>query len=558
MLARWNIRTKLLGALILLSLLVGILSFGGQWGVYGYRHLAVAVSERAAELPLGNELTRNADKLKDAVDRIRREQPHTNGEAVLIDRHAVRPWQQYENEIFQMAVGTYRTALAKYREHFEQSLRSQTLLTDHRAQLAVLDELEHQLEQIDSPRYAELYQLDAAELNELHLLLQQLGRETEKLPRFLQERMAGFRDQVRGQYRTMIVAWWVGTIGALGLMTLLLLLFRQTMVRPFRCLLEGSRLVARGNLDHRIEMRTGDEFEELAEAMNSMTNRFQRTYDELDAVCHNLDKEVRDRTREVVQREQLASVGFLAAGVAHEINNPLASIAWSAEALESRLHDLLHGCDAASASDGDAAGLSEDQRESLHVNLRRIQEEAFRCKGITERLLDFSRMGDLRKSPTDLVELVSDVVAMVGTLGQYRCKAIEIRSDVKVRASVNAQQIKQVVLNLLTNALESLDKDGRVVVHVLRHEDRAKIVVTDNGCGMTAEVLENLFEPFFTRRLDGRGTGLGLSITYRIVNQHGGQLTAHSDGPGTGARLEVSLPVKSNQDVEQENEAVAA
>lgn len=556
MLARWKIRTKLLSALVMLLLLVGILSFGGQWGVYGYRQLAVAVSERAVELPLGNELTRNADRLKETVVRIRRDEGVDVPEASLINRESMHAWEQYDNDSFHRAIDTYRQSLNRYREHIEHTRESSSLFSDHRAQLSVLDDLESQLNQIDSPHYAELYRLSATDLTDLQELLQQLVLQTERLPQFLQGRMAGFRDQVRGRYRTMIVSWWIGTLGAISLLTALLLLFRQAMVRPFRTLLEGSREVARGNLDHRIEMQTGDEFEELAEAMNSMTDRFQRTYDELEGVCKDLDQQVFDRTREAIQSEKLASVGFLAAGVAHEINNPLASIAWSAEALESRLHDLLHPLE--SELDSQEAPLSPEQIESLSTNLRRIQDEAFRCKGITERLLDFSRMGDLHKSPTDLSELVADVVAMVGTLGQYRCKAIHLQADEAVQASVNAQQIKQVVLNLLTNALESVDTDGRVDVQVTRVGEQAKIIVSDNGCGMTPEVLANLFEPFFTRGREGRGTGLGLSITFRIVSQHGGQLTAHSPGPGLGSKLEVTIPVKSNEHVAQENAAVAA
>jgi nitrogen fixation/metabolism regulation signal transduction histidine kinase len=178
----------------------------------------------------------------------------------------------------------------------------------------------------------------------------------------------------------MITLAWSSLIAAALMLCTLLWFFRRMVVKPFRRLLSGSRAVAGGNLDHRIDMESGDEFAELASAMNGMTDRFQRTYDELEAVCRNLDQEVRDRTREVVQREQLASVGFLAAGVAHEINNPLASIAWSAEALESRLHDLLHSGSDIQPQPEAIVSLSTDQLDSLRTNLKRIQDEAFRCK----------------------------------------------------------------------------------------------------------------------------------------------------------------------------------
>jgi signal transduction histidine kinase len=273
----------------------------------------------------------------------------------------------------------------------------------------------------------------------------------------------------------------------------------------------------------------------FAGVVNEMTERFQSTCVTLENERADLDRQVRHRTREVIQREQLASVGFLAAGVAHEINNPLASIAWSAEALEARLHDVIGGSEP-------VRSIAADQAKILGENLRRIQEEAYRCKGITERLLDFSRLGDVERTQVDICELVNDVVAMVGTLGKYRCKTLRADCSGTILALVNGQQIRQVALNLITNALESVDTDGAVDVRVEQTSSIVRVTVQDNGCGMTDEVLEHLFEPFFTRRRDGSGTGLGLSITHRIVTQHGGKLTAHSDGPGQGARLQLELP----------------
>lgn len=120
---------------------------------------------------------------------------------------------------------------------------------------------------------------------------------------------------------------------------------------------------------------------------------------------------------------------------------------------------------------------------------------------------------------------------------------------------VNGQQIRQVALNLLTNALESVDQDGAVDIRICQERDRVVVTVQDNGCGMTDEVLEHLFEPFFTRRRDGKGTGLGLSITHRIVTQHGGTLTAHSEGPGRGSQMRLELPVEAAENADTRKRA---
>jgi signal transduction histidine kinase len=238
---------------------------------------------------------------------------------------------------------------------------------------------------------------------------------------------------------------------------------------------------------------------------------------------------VQERTKQVVRGEQLASVGFLAAGVAHEINNPLASIALCAESLESRTLELLDP--------------SNPDHAVIGNYLRMIQTEAFRCKEITEKLLDFSRAGEVRRQNTDLNELVQAVIDILGHLGKYQRKRVEFQSAGPVIAAVNGQEIKQVLLNLLTNALDSIDEDGSVRVTAAARDGQAEITVLDNGCGMEPEVLDHVFEPFFTRRKAGHGTGLGLSISYRIIADHGGHIEAHSDGPGRGATFRVHLPL---------------
>jgi signal transduction histidine kinase len=189
--------------------------------------------------------------------------------------------------------------------------------------------------------------------------------------------------------------------------------------------------------------------------------------------------------------------------------------------------------------------------------LRRIQEEAFRCKEITEKLLDFSRLGPIERVATDMKDLVQGVVDMVSHIGTYREKTVRCQLSVPVIAEVHPQEMKQVVLNLLTNALDSVDEGGEVDVRLDCTDDELKFVVTDQGCGMPPHVIEHLFEPFYTRRRDGQGTGLGLSITYRIIQDHGGTIAATSRGPGYGSEFTIELPlrVKHDEEVEQAHAA---
>jgi signal transduction histidine kinase len=387
--------------------------------------------------------------------------------------------------------------------------------------------------------------LDQA-LADLHLL-------TLTLPQHLHQRLRELAGDVRGEYRTWIVLTWVSFILAAVVVVGLANFFRRSVFKPLGTLIEGCRRIARdGQFEHRIRLTTQDEIAELAAAMNDMTERFLKIRDDLDLQIQDRDEQVRQRTQQVVRSEQLAAVGFLAAGVAHEINNPLASIAWAAESLEMRLHDIIEENAAQPEGEQDA------EIEILRNYLRKIQDEAFRCKGITEGLLDYSRMGDVQKHDADLTELVQGVIDMVRHLGKYREKRIEFTSAGPVIAAVNAQEIKQVVLNLITNALDSLDPGGTVSLHLRQTGGAAELVVRDDGCGMSEEVLRHLFEPFFTRRRGGQGIGLGLSITYRIVQDHGGEILPHSDGPGRGSEFRVTLPLRANHEENTQEKRQAA
>jgi two-component system, NtrC family, sensor kinase len=266
--------------------------------------------------------------------------------------------------------------------------------------------------------------------------------------------------------------------------------------------------------------------------------------DRLDEMYRDLAHQVNERSRQLVRSERLASVGFLAAGVAHEINNPLASIAFCSEALESRLTDIL--------------AKAPKENDVINKYLRMIQQEAFRCKAITQRLLEFSRGGERRREATDLAELIQSVLEMVQHLQNGKGKEILFEPAGGLIAWVNAQEIKSVVLNLVINALDSMDEGGTLSITLRQHDRMAEMVFADTGCGMSPETLENIFEPFFTRSRTGKGTGLGLSISHRAISQHGGEIEATSPGLEQGSIFTVRLPLQPAESSKEETIGRAA
>jgi signal transduction histidine kinase len=357
--------------------------------------------------------------------------------------------------------------------------------------------------------------------------------------------MANFRAEVKAEYHSVFILLTCSSALAIFLLVVMARLLYVWILKPFRQILHGSRRVAGGDFYHRINLESRDEMRELAEAMNRMTQEFCDIRD-------GLDEKVRVGAKQVAQSERLASVGFLAAGVAHEINNPLQSIAGCAEGLEDRLDEVIQTDDALPDEE------HNEEVTAIRKYLRMIQDEAFRCKGITSKLLDFARMGDTEKQAADLTQIVESVVGMVGHLGEYKKKKIVFESTEPVIADVNEQELKQVVLNLLTNGLDSLEPDGIVTAQVSVSGQRAQITVADDGCGMSDEVKKHLFEPFFTRRRDGKGTGLGMSITYGIVRDHGGEIEAHSDGAGKGSTFTVTIPLSGASEKESHYQYEAA
>lgn len=559
MLACLSVKRRFALCIALIGVTVGTLSASSLVGIYTYRDLVRTVSFRAQELPLAHDLLKSITALSEICQRraslIR--SPECFGAGYEDATRFAESTGHHESSTeagpqdadsaiktrleFQSRKLAFDSALEAYQKQLEQ-VEPGTGISDKRSELQTLERiakcrarLERLYESSNWLQNDSHLQSLAAEVDELKLL-------AERLPKNLQNNMLLLKHNAQGQYRTLIGL----TIGFTFLAAVMIAVFGKIffdgVLAPLRTLIRGSRRVARGDFHHRIVLTTRDELAELAAAMNDMTNRFCEVRDDL-------DRQVRERTREVVLSEKMASVGFLAAGIAHEINNPLQAIAMCSESLESRLQDII------AADDVKPDDEHNQEITILRKYLRRIQDEAFRCKGITDKLLSYSRMGDAEKQSTDLAPLLADVIELVRAVRNYRSKHIEFARTGPVLARVVPHEIKQVALNLLTNALDSIDADGAVRLELNQLPDQVEVVVSDNGCGMTEEVKKHLFEPFFTRRRDGQGTGLGLSIIYRIIQDHGGSIHATSPGPGQGSTFRILLPRNLHEERREKQQA---
>ena len=290
----------------------------------------------------------------------------------------------------------------------------------------------------------------------------------------------------------------------------------SSVAGPVRRMQRGVEVLAGGALEQRLPegRAAGDaELAALAQSINRMAAQ-------LEDMQRGLENKVRTQAGELARAERLASVGFLAAGVAHEINNPLAIIATEAQLAE--------------------RGSDEEKKQALKI----ISEEAFRCKAITTRLLETARGGGVKVVLT-LRSEAQAAVALASRLEQAHGRNLRLEGASEAQVLCDAGPLRQVILNLVVNALEATPAGGEVVVRVDAKDGKAQLAVRDNGGGIALDDLPKIFEPFFTTKQTPAtpGLGLGLSIAQAIVAGQGGRLLAASGGVGQGATFIVELPL---------------
>lgn len=321
--------------------------------------------------------------------------------------------------------------------------------------------------------------------------------------------------------------------GFMGMAVVLVSLFSVVFIwvvvyRPVKALIAGTRRVAGGDLSYRLPVGSDDELGDLASSFNRMTQEVSNVQSEIEERVRRKAEELGRAHKSLLANEKLASIGKLAATVAHEVNNPLFGILTYARLT---LKELGKG----------DQGNREEMREQLQV----IERESKRCGEIMRNLLTFSRQAPSHPDFQDIGALIERAVVLVRHKAELQ--QIELRTQVAAdlpQVYCDAGQVQQVILVLLVNATEAMPRGGllEVTADLVPDSETVRVRVRDTGGGIPAEVQSKIFEPFFTTKEDQQRTGLGLAVARGIVEQHGGEITVEST-PGEGTEFSVMLPV---------------
>ncbi|HUI75228.1 MAG TPA: ATP-binding protein [Candidatus Acidoferrum sp.] len=326
---------------------------------------------------------------------------------------------------------------------------------------------------------------------------------------------------------------------AIVILSLISAVFVWTVVgRPLREVMGGIHKVAQGDLAHRLPVRSRDELGEMAESFNTMAESLASARREITDWGRTLEARVQEETMKVeraqavlVTREKMASLGKLAAAVAHEVNNPLAGILMYARLTQKNLEK----CAASGAN-----------KEEMNENLRIIERESQRCGNLMRSLLTFARQNSPNRKPADLRVLVSDALSLIQHRASLQGVAVDLNFEKPLPSlRCDPDQIRQVILALLVNAVEAMPSGGRLKIEACEVGGGVELRVKDTGEGIAAEAQEHIFEPFFTTKQDRQGTGLGLAVAHSILEQHGGAILVESTG-SSGTTFLVKLPVESH------------
>ena len=327
-------------------------------------------------------------------------------------------------------------------------------------------------------------------------------------------------------------------LAVLALAAIVSFLVHRLVVRPVTGLVRVTHQIAMGDLTHNVRVHATDEIGILARSFDTMTQSLRRAQENIQNLMDSLERQVEQRTAalretqfQLIQSEKMASLGKLAASIAHEINNPLAGILTTAKLLTRFAQE----------------GPPDDAtRESFVRQLALVERETQRCTVIVRNLLDFARQRDLQLAETDVNAALEEALFVLGH--HITLQNVTVKKHLNPLPPIEADfgQLRQAFLNVFLNACEAMTNGGelRVTSRLLDDGRTVEIECADTGAGIPPDQLEKILEPFFTTK--EKGTGLGLSMVYGIVERHRGKLEIRSE-VGKGTTVVMRFPGKSAQ-----------
>ena len=319
----------------------------------------------------------------------------------------------------------------------------------------------------------------------------------------------------------------------LGISLTLSILVKNFIAKPVSKLLEGTKKVSAGDLHQRIIASRNDEIGELAKSFNKMTKNLSRANSEIMKWAKTLEQRVEERSEELkktqnqlIQSEKMASLGMMAAGIAHEINNPLTTILINSHLL---LEDSACG-------------------KSAQEELKLIADEATRCGKIVQGLLDFARQTKPEMKLVDINLILKQTLAIIESQASFHNIVLNKKlANQLPQIMVDVNQMKQVFMNIILNAAEAMPEGGVLTISTSLSDDKGYAYVTfaDSGCGISQGNIDKLFDPFFSTK-KSKGTGLGLAVSYGIVTKHNGDIEVESE-LGKGSTFTVKLPINQSR-----------
>jgi two-component system, NtrC family, sensor kinase len=330
--------------------------------------------------------------------------------------------------------------------------------------------------------------------------------------------------------RVILSFFGIATLGFLLILGITYYMIRN-ITRPIGEMVSATRNIIAGRFDREVRANSPGEIALLAESFNAMLKSLRQMRSDLEEWGRTLEEKVKQRTEELVamqarvaQSERLASLGMLAAGVAHEVNNPLGGIlALTGLTVEDMPKD-------------------DPNRENLVEVIRQTE----RCRDIVKGLLEFSRQSKGNREPIDLNRVLEDTLSLVGKQALFFNISVVCQLEPDLPPVVaDRSQIQQVFINILMNAVQAMNERGTITI-VTRHNSSghsAEVAISDTGQGIPPEQIDRIFDPFFTTKESGHGTGLGLSIAYGIVTTHGGNISVQSE-VGKGSTFTIRMPAE--------------